>query len=284
MTVTRFLQQQGVSKRLLKQLKYYGQVWLNGYPCRLIDLLPVNAEIKIKLPAESGDPLAAISLQPLILLAETPHWLVVNKPAGLASVPGPQTGSDTLVSRVRGYLLQSGAENVVPHLVSRLDYGTSGVVLVAKHSFAHSRLASATTIREKNYLAVVAGMIHASHGMITLPLGQRPTQPAGIIDLAGKPATTEFWREGYLPQLEATVLKLKLHSGRRHQIRIHLQAVGHPLLGDNLYGGPLDRGISRQALHAQQLIFTDPFTQQLQTITAPLPTDLAQLFKSTSSQ
>lgn len=281
-TVARFLQHQGLSKHMLQRLKYHGQVWVAGQPSRLIDQLPTNAEIKIKLPAENGDPMAAISSQPLMLLYETPDWLVINKPANLASVSGPQTGTDTVVSRVRGYLLRQGAENIVPHLVSRLDYATSGVLLVAKHAFAHSRLANSATnlVREKTYLAVVAGAVHAEHGMITLPLGQRPTQAAGIIDLNGKAARTEFWRQTYLPQLDASVLKVKLHTGRRHQIRIHLQAIGHPLLGDALYGGPMDQGIHRQALHAWQLTFTDPFTQQTQTFTAPLPLDLQQLLKS----
>ncbi|MFD1319100.1 RluA family pseudouridine synthase [Loigolactobacillus zhaoyuanensis] len=283
--VALFLQHQGFSKRLLQQLKYHGQTWINGQPCRLIDQLPASAQIQIKLPAESGDPLAALSSQPLNILYETADWLVLNKPANVASVPGPQTGTDTIVSRVRGYLLRQHSENVVPHLMSRLDYGTSGVLLVAKHAFAQSRATTSDSLmREKIYLALVAGTVKAEHGMISLPIGRRSDQIAGIIDLAGKTARTEFWRQAYLPELDATLLKVSLHTGRRHQIRIHCQAIGHPSLGDSLYGGPMNLEIQRPALHAWQLIFNDPFTQRKQKITAPLPTDLQNLLKSKHSQ
>ncbi|MFD0896964.1 RluA family pseudouridine synthase [Loigolactobacillus binensis] len=285
-TVAHFLQQQGLSKHLCRQLKWQGKVWVAEQPARLNDRLPVNAVIKIKLPAERGLPQAAISLQPLSILYETAHWLVINKPANVASVPGPQTGVDTIVSRVRGYLLQQGSENIVPHLLSRLDYATSGVLLVAKHAFAQSRvdLAPVPVVQAKIYLAVVAGRISSPHGLITLPLGRCPTQIAGVIDLKGRPAQTEFWTQAYLPALDATILQVKLHSGRRHQIRVHLQAVGHPLLGDDLYGGPMKSGISRQALHAWQLIFRDPFTQKTTRINAPIPQDLQRLLKNTNIQ
>lgn len=268
----RFLNQQGISHRMYSELKELsGAILVNGQ--RQTEV-PVNATVQVNFPAELGDPQIAIDNTPIQVIFEDDNWLVVNKAAGISSVPGPSDRTTTLVNKIKGHWQQAGSQNLIPHIITRLDRDTSGVVLVA-----HNRLANslANQLQEnhqiqKQYLAVVSGTGLAEHDLIDLPLAKNPTGYDQLVTPDGKKAVTEYWK---LAEVNGnTVLKIQLHTGRTHQIRAHFSYLGHPLIGDALYQGPLDQGLTSQALHAITLQFSDPFTEQTQRLVADLPADL----------
>ncbi|MFC6171311.1 RluA family pseudouridine synthase [Loigolactobacillus jiayinensis] len=279
--VRHFLQHHGVSGRLFKQVTGQGQILINGQLAASTGALVTQADqVTIKLPPEKKAHQVTISTQPLKVIYADANWLVVDKPAGLSSIPGPTNQTDTLLNRVQGWLQQQNDTEAVPHVVTRLDRFTSGIVLLARHRFAHSLIAKqlqAHTI-DKRYYAIVSGHLTSTHGFMTQPLGRQGDEIRRRVMADGKAAKTEYWQ---LEQLAAaTFVEVKLYTGRTHQIRAHFTDAGHPLLGDQLYAGPLDLGITRQALHAYELSFYDPFTQQTMHFTSPLPADMQAVLAS----
>lgn len=276
-SLKRFLEQQGVSHRGFSDLKQRGVIKQNGRVVTPTVQLKVHDRVTVDLPAESADPAVAVSQQPVPVIFSNRDWYVVDKPAGLNVVPGPANRTDTLVNRVKGAWLTEGAENLVPHILTRLDRFTSGVVWIARHRLANglaSQLQAQHAI-DKRYLAVVQGQLTANHGLIEAPLASDPTGYNQMVSPVGKPAKTEFWVEERWQT--ATLVRVKLHTGRTHQIRAHFASLGHPLVGDRLYGGALLGGMDRQALHAATLQFTDPFTQESRRFESPLPADFTAL-------
>jgi 23S rRNA pseudouridine1911/1915/1917 synthase len=176
------------------------------------------------------------------ILHEDSELLVVNKPAGLVCHPTKADEYSSLIGRVRLYL----GSGVHPHLVNRLDRETSGVVVVAKENDAARRLRRIWESRqvEKEYLAFVHGRVVQAHGLIDAPLGKDEKSRVAIKDCVcadGAPAQTEYWVAGYLQgDGSFTLLWLRPHTGRKHQIRIHLAHLGHPIVGDKLYAGDED--------------------------------------------
>lgn len=273
-TLKNFLLNQGLSQRLYGKIKKgYGSIYLDGIKTRVPVLLPKKGEIILELPPDPPEAQVQVSFEPISVLYEDEHWLVVDKPAGLTSVPGPSNQTDTLVNRVKGYLITK-KENPTPRIITRLDRYTSGVVLFAKHSLGQTLLAKQKNTLDKRYLALVAGKVAPEHGLIEEPLGRLEDSFRYGIDLAGKPAKTEYWVKAFAH--EVSLVTVKLHTGRTHQIRVHFSAKGHPLLGDELYGGP-QAWIERQALHAQKLTFTDPFTTKELSFEAPIPADMQMI-------
>lgn len=266
-----FLAQHGVGSRYFRKLRQQGgKILVDQQVTTGPQQLHAGQQVTVQFPNEKADPAVATSHEPIAILAETDYWLAVNKPAGLTSVPGPANRTDTLVNRVKGYLVQQGASDLVPHLVTRLDRFTSGVVLVAKQQLGQNLFD--TIDLTKYYLAVVSGQLENTHGLIDQPLAREADSYRYTVQATGKPAQTEYW---VLKQWSnATLVKVQLHTGRTHQIRAHFTSLGHPLIGDALYQGPQQNGLTRQALHASELHFTDPFTQQPVHLSAPLSADL----------
>ena len=186
------------------------------------------------------------------------HLLVVDKPAGLLSVPGRgERHGDCVLRRVQ--ICHPGAR-----VVHRLDMDTSGLLLFALHAEAQSRLSRLFQAHgvDKQYLAVVAGRLPGVRGTIDLPLAADwPNRPRQCVDQArGKPALTRWARLTYDPHADRSRLLLMPLTGRSHQLRVHLQALGHPILGDPLYGDDSTRGAAqRLLLHARRLAFEHPF-------------------------
>lgn len=274
-TLKKFLAARGVSHRLMGKIRRQkGAVLVDGKKVPFGTVLHQNEQVTLVLPEEKPVIKIAASPKPIEVLYEDANWLLVAKPAGLTSVPGPSNREDTLVNRVKYYLERNGRKNVVPHIITRLDRYTSGVVLLAKHSFAQGLIDKQVSNHEfdKRYYAIVAGQITKQHGLIEAPLKRKEGENFQIVSPDGRQAVTEYWLKANLAG--GSLVEVKLHTGRTHQIRVHFQSKGHPLLGDELYKGPLDMGIERQALHAYHLAFNDPFTNKRLVIEAPLPSDM----------
>ena len=207
------------------------------------------------------------------------HLLVVDKPAGLVVHParGHREGtlSQLLTDTVGGV---AGGDPDRPGIVHRLDRDTSGLLVVARSEEAHRLLQEALRKRliEREYLALVEGLPPARTGTIEAPIGRHPrirTRMA-VGGTASREARTHFTLERSLPGV--SLLRLRLDTGRTHQIRVHLQAIGHPVCGDPEYGTAGMLGLTRQFLHATRLAFPHPITGEPIEVDSPLPEDLRE--------
>ena len=233
------------------------------------------------LPETRPTELRAVEI-PLEILYEDEHLLAVNKAAGMVVHPGAGTGEDTLVhallAHCRGEL--SGIGGVErPGIVHRLDRGTSGVILVAKNDTAHRALTAAFARRDvvKEYLALVAGVPKQASGKIEKTIARHPTQRHRMKAVAsgGRAARTDWTVvETWAPR--AALVRCRIYTGRTHQIRVHLSSLGHPLLGDAVYGfreASVPGAIPRVMLHAEHLVVAHPVTGRPLDLRAPLPED-----------
>jgi len=219
----------------------------------------------------------------LNILYEDEFTLIVNKPAGIEVHPSEKGQRKTLAHAVAAYYEMSGQDVRIRH-VHRIDKDTTGPVLYAKNEFAHYQYDKA--MREKTieriYVALAEGYVEGNKGRIDKPIGQdRHHSTRRRVSDTGDPAVTHF--EVVERLADHTLVRLRLETGRTHQIRVHLSAINHPLAGDGLYGGK--RGvISRQALHGERLIWSHPWTGEKQQVSAPLPDDFNQALKRLRSE
>lgn len=218
------------------------------------------------------------------VVAESAAWIVVNKPVGLVTHPGAGNWHGTLLN---GLLYRYPELMNVPRagIVHRLDKDTSGLLVVARTETAQTHLVRQLQARTvgRRYLALVQGEMRAS-GTVDLPIGRDAKVPVRMsVDrpIAAKPAVTHYeclkygiYREKNLEKA-VSLVECRLETGRTHQIRVHMSSLGHPLLGDSLYGSRIDVG--RQMLHAYRLRFVDPETEQEQEFTAELADDMQAL-------
>jgi 23S rRNA pseudouridine1911/1915/1917 synthase len=214
---------------------------------------------------------------PFAVAYEDEHLLVVDKPAGVVVHPAPGHRSGTLAQALaaRG---AAGGDPERPGIVHRLDRDTSGLLLVARSEEVHRKLRDALAAREitREYLALVDGRPPARSGTIDAPIGRdrrMRTRMSPETD-DGREAVTHFTLEEALPA--ATLLLVRLETGRTHQIRAHLKAIGHPVCGDPEYGRAGVYGLERQFLHAARLAFAHPVTGEDVEVSSPLPADLQQ--------
>jgi 23S rRNA pseudouridine1911/1915/1917 synthase len=247
-------------------------ILMNGKILRSIDPVEAGARIVINLPREQ------MQIEPvsgeLDILFEDDALLILNKPPLMPVHPVKQHQTDTLANLV-AYRFR-GDGSFVFRAVNRLDRNTSGLVMIAKDRFAVNKMKNAV---EKRYLALVHGKTESS-GTIDAPIGLRPDSNIfRCITENGSRAVTHY--KTLASCKEISLLELTLETGRTHQIRCHMSAIGHPLAGDDLYGGCLDL-FQRQALHCRSVILPHPITKDLIELTAPFPEDFSVLFKSTS--
>jgi 23S rRNA pseudouridine1911/1915/1917 synthase len=204
---------------------------------------------------------------------EDEHLAVVDKPAGLVVHPGAGRASGTLVDALAGKV--AGGEAGRPGIVHRLDRGTSGLMVVAKSEEAHRRLSALVRRRglERTYLALVRGRPASLSGRIEAPIGRDRDDPIRISLETDRPrdAVTHFEVERLFAA--GALLRVRLETGRMHQIRVHLAAIGLPVVGDAVYGVP-EPALGRQFLHAAALAFPHPFTGERLELEAPLPEEL----------
>jgi 23S rRNA pseudouridine1911/1915/1917 synthase len=229
---------------------------------------------------------------PLDILYQDSDLAVLNKPPGMVVHPGAGHASGTLVNALLHHMsdLSGIGGEQRPGIVHRLDRGTSGVMVIAKHDAAHHELARQFQDREveKEYIALVWGVVQAGR-RIDAAIGRDPANRQKMSARArhARDAVTRITRARHLPGL--TLCQIAIHTGRTHQIRVHLSAIGHPIVGDALYGGVHRRvagdiravqRLERPFLHAARLVFTHPVDGRRMEFTAPLPSDLMEVLES----
>ena len=214
---------------------------------------------------------------PLDIVYEDPDLLVLNKAPGVAVHPGPGHYDDTIGNFLLYYYDSKGGEGDF-HPVHRLDRGTSGLMVVARHPHAQEVLKGQLHTADfcRTYLAVCEGALEPATGTVDAPLGPRDgSLVEQCVRPDGKPART--WYETVRRAGDYSQLRLKLETGRTHQIRVHLAWLGHPLVGDFLYGRECPEVIRRPALHSAELSFRHPITGARLSFSQPLPEDMADL-------
>ena len=289
----RFLTRQlpSLSRAYLQHLIVEGHIQVNGRRTKPGYRLRAGEQIAVILPPPKPSGVQPESI-PLDILYEDAHLLVANKPAGMVVHPSPGNRSGTLVNALLAHCtVLSGIGGVErPGIVHRLDKDTSGAIVVAKDDATHRGLAHQFKERSvvKRYLAIVRGDMQKAEGVVSAAVGRHPVyrQKMSTHTRAGREAVTEFRvleRFG-----RYTLVELRPRTGRTHQIRVHMAAIGHPLLGDPMYGRYRKEGararaalevawFQRQALHAWSLGFTHPITGVWIECRAPLPTDMETL-------
>jgi 23S rRNA pseudouridine1911/1915/1917 synthase len=267
------------SRSRLQQLIGAGFVRVNGTVTRQSQLVRAGDAIELTEP-----PVEKIENQPepipLEILFEDEDLIVINKPAGLVVHPGAGHRSGTLVNALLHLCptLSGIGGKERPGIVHRLDKETSGCLVVAKNDVAHRELTRQFAERtvEKVYLALVTGKLRKHSGVIDEKIGRHPVhrQRMSVASSRGRAAKTDYRvvRSGE----RASLIECRLHSGRTHQIRVHLHHLGHPVLGDKIYAARLAKDFPRQMLHAWKLGFCHPRTGEWKNFGAPLPDDFEQ--------
>jgi 23S rRNA pseudouridine1911/1915/1917 synthase len=272
------------SRAALQRAFEAGLVQRNGVTIGKSDEVKTGDRVEFSLPELVPAELKPVSI-PLDVLYEDEHLLAVNKAAGMVVHPGVGTGEDTLVHALLAHCAGglSGVGGVErPGIVHRLDKETSGVLLVAKNDQAHRGLSEQFAGRHlrKEYLALVSGVPRLRSGVIERAISRHPVHRERMtVGEGGRPARTD-WEVVEVFGDQATLVRCQIHSGRTHQIRVHLKSIGHPLLGDRTYGwkqNPRLPDSSRVMLHAERIAFLHPITAQSLDLHAPLPRDFQEL-------
>jgi len=273
MQAKRYLKEaHGLSTRLITRLKNTPDgILMDGKLLRAVDFVKAGAVITVNLPDEQSEYIEPIAGK-LDILYEDSFILAVNKPPFMPVHPVKQHQTDTLANIVV-YYAQKRGESYIFRAHNRLDRDTSGIVLIAKDKFTINKLKNGV---KKTYTALVHGKIE-NGGTIAKPIGLLDdSKMVRHVLSEGTPAITHYAPIAFNEQ--ATLLKLQLETGKTHQIRCHMSSMGHPLVGDDLYGGKREF-INRQALHCGTVEFTHPVTSEIITVTAPLPNDIENAVK-----
>lgn len=268
-----------LSYTLLKSLKWReNAILLNGQSVHVNAIVHVGDTVSVVLSERTPreDLYCANAAKPDIVY-EDDDLLVLNKPAGVAMHPkSGDAAAPSLAAMLTNYL----GEGSVPHFVSRLDKGTSGLLIAAKSGYVHDRLRRAlhSSDLRREYRAVAVGRVEPPYGVIDAPIGR--TEGSIIrrcVRADGLPSLTEY--ETLQVSGRFTLLRLRPQTGRTHQLRVHMAYLGHPLAGDWLYGTEDKTLIARPALHSYELWFTQPVTGQELHFTAPIPQDMQRLME-----
>ena len=287
-----------VSRALIQRMIEKGEVLLNsklvkpGHKVKTDDRIEIDLD-KLEKGSilEHDGKIPRAEEVPLDIIYEDDDLLVVNKPAGMVVHPCHGHYSGTLVNALLnypGFLTKfnkprdtKDTQHVMrPGIVHRLDKDTSGIMLVAKTGVAHRKLSKQLKERTvtKKYLAVVRGLVGLDEGIINVPIShdKKDRRRMAVDAEEGKESLTYYRVVRRNKEKNYTVLEVRPKTGRTHQIRIHLSHIGHPVLGDVLYNGPIIKDLSRQALHATSLSFMHPTKDSPMEFSAGLPEDLKE--------
>lgn len=268
-----------LSYTLLKSLKWReNAILLNGQSVHVNAIVHAGDVVSVALSERTPrEDLYCENTAAPNIVYEDEDLLVLNKPAGVAMHPkADDAAAPSLAAMLTGYL----GEGSVPHFVSRLDKGTSGLLIAAKSGYVHDRLRRALHSSElrREYRAVAVGLVTPPCGVINAPIGRadgsiirRCVREDGLV------SRTEY--EVLQTTERFTLLRLRPETGRTHQLRVHMAYLGHPLAGDWLYGTEDKNLIARPALHSYELWFTQPVTGQEMHFTAPIPQDMQRLLE-----
>lgn len=299
MTVKQLLLNEGFSKRLITAVKQNGQLSVNSSPVFVNECLHPGQILRVELPPQESALIPAP--MKLDILYEDKHILIINKAAGVPVHPSQGHHGDSLSEGAAWYLQKKGEPDPC-RIINRLDRDTSGLVIVARHPLSACLLSGQMFHRQirRTYLAVVSGnLTHPfpaldhlpkdtlsgpdEHGFFRLraPIGRVPDSimQRQVDWNNGDEAITLFRPLFYSAAFNSTLLEVRLETGRTHQIRVHMNYLGHPLYGDFLYF-PDYRYISRQSLHAWKLEFCHPVTKEALTFTAAVPDDMKCFFSN----
>lgn len=273
----------GLSRTACAALLDDGAVTVDGLTAARSDKAVAGAMLEVQLPSAER---AAEPTMELEVLYEDDDLIIVNKPVGVAAHTGPGWDGPTVVGSLEaaGVRVSTSGATERQGIVQRLDVGTSGAMMVAKSERAYSKLKHMFRQRQvgKTYHAIVEGHPDPPRGTVDAPIGRHPSRTwrMAVIE-GGKPAITHYDTLELFPG--AALLEIGLETGRTHQIRVHMSAVGHPCVGDTFYGADPTRaqklGLTRQWLHARVLEFKHPITEENIRVVAPYPEDLVDVLE-----
>lgn len=288
----------GLSRKLLSRLKLTNEgITVNGQRRYTNATVRAGDRVEVRMEEEQSDDILPQNI-PIDLLHEDDHLLVLNKPAGIIVHPTIGHYTNTIANAVVHHWLQAGRRHRF-RPVHRLDRETSGVLVIAKNPYAHQHISEQMQSGrvEKRYLAVVRGRVREEAGTIDAPIDRDPQSPhIRIVTASGYPSVTHYETVERFGEV-ATLVSIRLETGRTHQIRVHMKHIGHPLLGDSLYsaeGSGAEAGcarsdakavageaaaIDRQALHAAALAFAHPADGRPVRFEAPLPADMSRMIE-----
>lgn len=287
MKVETFLKKEfALTERQIRQAKFRENgILVNGERKRVTEQLRAGDQVEVLLEERQNQKILP-SAGSLAILYEDEDLLVVNKPAGLVVHPSHGHYSDTLLNRAV-YHCEERGEHTLLRAVGRLDKDTSGVLVLAKNQVAAARLSAdkEAGMFEKEYLALTGNRPKQAKGTIDLPIGKDPQSLSKMrIDPDGLHAVTHYeLAENKNRKMPPYLIKLQIETGRTHQIRVHMAALGCPLLGDPLYGGGKSDKITRTALHAWRCSLTHPFCGDQMHFYAELPEDMKRMLGNADS-
>ncbi|MGL5917952.1 MAG: RluA family pseudouridine synthase [Cetobacterium sp.] len=273
MKITQYLKEKGYSGRGIRNV----EVYLNGKRTKTTKQVKKNARLLVKEKDKE------VGIEPikmnLKVIYEDKNLLIIDKEPYLVVHPTTKKTDLTLANGVIYYLQEQTGKIQPPRFFNRLDMNTSGLIVVAKNAFSQAFLQSDKEKVSKFYQAIVKGIVKDDEMMIEIPLGKEGDdlrRKKMTVEQGGQTAKTSMKVLERFPEEDLTLIELELFTGRTHQIRAHMSLVGHPILGDELYGG-LDLRAKRQLLHAFKLIFTDVETNEKKTVEAPLADDFREI-------
>jgi len=269
-----------LSRTYAQRLIADGYITVNDRLAKASLKLSIGDRLRVVIPPTAPSPLSPEAI-PLNIIYEDDDLLVVDKPAGLAVHPAPGHPGHTLVNAILSHFprLADVSDSLRPGVVHRLDKDTSGVMLVAKNKTAQANLSDQFKAHSvhKTYLVLVKGRLTPEEGIIEAPMGRDPRNRKRMAVVAeGREARTEYRVIKYISSY--TLLKVMPETGRTHQIRVHLSAIGYPVVGDKVYGVKSPY-LSRQFMHASRLGFKLPSTGEYVEFTSDLPPDLEQALR-----
>ncbi|QAY68435.1 RluA family pseudouridine synthase [Paenibacillus protaetiae] len=282
----------GVSRKLLSRVKLTEHgITLNGRRVYTNDKVQSGDVLAVRMEKETSADILAEPI-PVDIIFEDEYLLIANKPAGLIVHPTHGHYTGTLANGVV-YHWQMKGEQVRFRPVHRLDEETSGLVAIAKNPYIHQQLSEQLQADQiqKRYLALVYGAPSPAAGTVDAPIDRNPDSPhIRIVKPDGYPSVTHYETEAVYRGGAASMVRLRLETGRTHQIRVHMRHIGCPLIGDKMYGPGEDgeaeweAAAGRQALHAEKLGLTHPMTGKWMEWTAPLPPELVRLEQMLAGQ
>lgn len=268
-----------LSDRLITKLKKANKIYLNSLPTYTKKSVTMGDTVSVLIDFEEDNSNIVASNIPLNIIYEDDYLLVLNKPANIAIHPSILHFDNSLSNGVKFYFDKLGLKKKI-RIVNRLDRNTSGIVIFAKNEYIQECLIKQMKTNEfkKEYLAIAKGILESKSGTLNFPIARKE---GSIIERTvssdGDSAITHYDVVKEFNNL--SLVHIVLETGRTHQIRVHFSHIGHPILGDTLYGSPSEL-INRQALHSYKLTFIHPVTKKVLSLEAPLPNDIKNIINN----